>query len=72
LTGYSLETIMRLAVRIKQLRKARGMTQEALARAAGVSLPYIGRLETGHYDPKLSTLRKLAKALAVPVVRLLE
>jgi transcriptional regulator with XRE-family HTH domain len=33
---------------------------------------YIGRLETGHYDPKLSTLRKLAKALGVPVTVLLE
>jgi predicted transcriptional regulator len=59
-------------MRIKQLRKKRGMTQEALARSAEVSLPYIGRLETGHYDPKLSTLRKLAKALRVPVGKLVE
>jgi DNA-binding XRE family transcriptional regulator len=29
-------------------------------------------LETGHYDPKLSMLRKLAKALGVPVTALLE
>ena len=35
-------------------------------------MPYIGRLETGHYDPKLSTLRKLAKALRVPVGKLVE
>jgi predicted transcriptional regulator len=48
------------------------MTQAALAKKAGVSLPYIGRLETGHHDPKLSTLRRLAKALGVPVTELLE
>jgi transcriptional regulator with XRE-family HTH domain len=72
LTGFYLEVIMRLAMRIKRLRKAKGFTQEALARAAGVSLAYIGRLETGHHDPKLSTLRKLAKALGVPVTALLE
>jgi predicted transcriptional regulator len=59
-------------MRIKQLRKRREMTQEMLARTAGVSLAYIGRLETGHHDPKLSTLRKLAKALGVPVTALLE
>jgi transcriptional regulator with XRE-family HTH domain len=63
---------MQLAMKVKLLRKKRGMTQEALARAAGVSLPYIGRLETGHYDPKLSTLRKLARALGVRVTALLE
>jgi len=61
-----------LAMRIKQLRKRREMTQEALARAAGVSLAYVGRLETGHHDPMLSTLRELGKALGVPVTALLE
>jgi transcriptional regulator with XRE-family HTH domain len=30
---------------------------------AGVSLGYIARLEIGKHDPRLSTLRKLAKAL---------
>jgi transcriptional regulator with XRE-family HTH domain len=33
---------------------------------------YVGRLETGRHDPKLSTLRKLARALGVPVTALLE
>jgi transcriptional regulator with XRE-family HTH domain len=63
---------MRLDMRIKKLRAAKGLTQEALARSAKVSLGYIARLETGHHDPKLSTLRKLAKALGVPVTALLE
>jgi predicted transcriptional regulator len=48
------------------------MTQEQLARKADVSLGYIARLETGHHDPKLSTLVKLARALGVPVTKLLE
>jgi DNA-binding XRE family transcriptional regulator len=71
LTDFYLEVIMKLSMRIKQLRKRREMTQEALARSARVSLAYIGRLETGHHDPKLSTLRKLAKALGVPVADLI-
>lgn len=57
----------RLAKRLKQLRAERGVTQAVLARRAGVTLSYIGRLETGRHDPQLSTLTKLAKALKVRV-----
>jgi len=49
------------------------MTQEALAKASGVSRAYLSRLEMGprlemgRHDPPLSRLRKLAKALGVKV-----
>ncbi len=59
-------------MKIKQLREAEGITQEDLAKKAGLSLGYIGRLEIGRHDPSLSTLVKLAKALKVKVERLLE
>lgn len=62
----------RLAKRLKQLRADRGLTQAALAQRAGVTLSYVGRLEIGMHDPQLSTLRKLAKALKVPVADLLK
>ena len=61
-----------LAKRLKQLRAKNGLTQRQLAQRAGVTLAYIGRLETGHYDPQLSTLRKLAKALKVTVAELVQ
>jgi transcriptional regulator with XRE-family HTH domain len=32
----------------------------------------VARLEIGRHDPKLSTLKRLAKALGVPVTELLE
>jgi transcriptional regulator with XRE-family HTH domain len=57
---------------IKQLREKSGITQEALAKKAGLSLGYIGRLEIGRHDPSLSTLIKLAKALKVKPGELLE
>jgi transcriptional regulator with XRE-family HTH domain len=57
----------RLAKRLKQLRAERGITQAVLARRAGLTLSYIGRLETGRHDPQLSTLTKLAKALKMRV-----
>jgi transcriptional regulator with XRE-family HTH domain len=61
-----------LAKRIKLLREERGLTQAALAKRAGLTLGYIGKLETGHYDPQLSTLKRLAKALKVSIVALVQ
>lgn len=61
-----------LAKRLKGLRAQKGLTQSALAKRAGLTLAYIGRLETGHYDPQLSTLKSLAKALKVTVAELVK
>lgn len=62
----------RLAKRLRQLRDERKITQAVLAKRAGVTLSYIGRLEIGRHDPQLSTLRKLAKALKVSVADLVQ
>jgi transcriptional regulator with XRE-family HTH domain len=59
-------------MRLKALRQKRGMTQEQLAARSKVTRVVIARLETARQDPRLSTLEKLAKALGVPVTRLLE
>ena len=62
----------RLAMRLKQLRKQRGLTQAQLAKKMGLSHGYLARLEIGMHDPPLSTLAKLAKALKVTVAELVE
>jgi transcriptional regulator with XRE-family HTH domain len=64
--------IKTVAMRLKELRKARGMSQEVLASRASISRTYLARLETARQDPTLSTLEKLAKALKVPVEKLLK
>jgi transcriptional regulator with XRE-family HTH domain len=64
-------TPQRFAMRLRQIRERRGITQETLAKKAGVSRAYLSRLEMGRHDPPLSRLRKLAKALGVPVTELL-
>ncbi|HBO4168676.1 TPA: helix-turn-helix transcriptional regulator [Pseudomonas aeruginosa] len=43
------------------------MTQKDLSRASGISVPQIGRYETGVSKPRMTALVKLAKALDVPV-----
>lgn len=54
------------------LRLQHGWSQAELARQVGTSQSYIGRLETGGIDPQLSTVRKIALALGVPVAALVE
>jgi transcriptional regulator with XRE-family HTH domain len=60
--------------RIRSLREQRGWTQMELARKAGLkSTGHVSLLQSGRRrDPSVSTLRRLAKALGVPVVALLE
>jgi transcriptional regulator with XRE-family HTH domain len=59
-------------MRLKGLRERNGLTQEELAKRAGVSRAYLSRLEMGLHDPPLSRLQALAKALGVPVSKLVE
>jgi XRE family transcriptional regulator, aerobic/anaerobic benzoate catabolism transcriptional regulator len=61
-----------LGMTVQTLRDKRAMTQEVLAKKAGISRGYLARVETGRHEPTLTTLRKLAKALGGPVTQLLE
>ena len=62
----------RFPMRLKQLREAKGWSQARLAEEAGVTREYIARLETGRHDPPLSRVEALAKALKVPIEKLLK
>jgi transcriptional regulator with XRE-family HTH domain len=54
--------------KVRATRKVAGISQEEVARRAGVSLNVINRLERGVIlDPHFSTLRGIASALGVPV-----
>ena len=67
-----MPTQKRLAMKLKRLRAERGMTQETLAKRAGLARVHIARLESGNYDPALSTVQRLAKALKVKVGELVD
>jgi len=59
--------------RIRTARKAVGLSQEEVARRAGLSLKGMGEIERGDIeDPHISSLMKIARALSVPVEELLE
>ena len=47
--------------RLEELRKARGINQEELARALRVSRQTIGSLENGRYNPSITLAFKIAR-----------
>ena len=57
--------------RLVSTRKARGLTQDALAEAAGINVSQVRRYEGGTSQPSLDALRKLAVALSVSADELL-
>jgi transcriptional regulator with XRE-family HTH domain len=65
-------TPKRLGMRLKKLRAARGMSQDALAKKADITREYVNKLEAGRYDPTVSVVQRLAKALKVTVAELVE
>ena len=55
----------RVALNIQELRRARGLSQEALAHQANVSRGHMGRLENSKFAASLDLLERIAKALNV-------
>lgn len=60
-----------VAEQVRKLRKAKGMTQAQLARAAGILRPNLSRIEAGRHRPTLDILERIATALKIPVVDLI-
>ena len=64
---------LKLGERIKKLRKKCGYTQEKLSDLADIDYKYLQRIEGKNPpNPKLETLERLAKALKIPVSKLLD
>ena len=58
---------------LRELREKRGWSQAKLATVAKVTGAYVAQIETGKKkNPSLDVLKRLARALGVPVTELLE
>ena len=56
-----------VARNLKKLRLKRGISQENLAVDAEIDTSYLSGLESGHKNPTVAILERLAAALDVPV-----
>lgn len=61
----------RLANNVAQLRETRGVTQEQMAKLAGVPRATWAHLESGHANPTLAVLNRCAGALQVTIEELI-
>jgi len=60
------EFLRSIAANVRQARRRRGLTQEALAERAGQDLSYLQRVERGTTNLSARVLLALAMALDVP------
>ena len=61
-----------LSVKLRALRRVRGMTLEDLAQTIGLSKSALSQIESGKIDPSLDTLRRLAQGLKITLASLFE
>ena len=55
---------------IRQLRNKRGLSQEDLAHAAGVTTGTVSTIERGNSNPTWGTVKRIAQAFGVTIVEL--
>jgi transcriptional regulator with XRE-family HTH domain len=61
----------RLALHLRNKRKAAGISQEALADMAGLHRTYVGGIERGERNVSIDNVEKLANALGTDIADLL-
>jgi XRE family transcriptional regulator, aerobic/anaerobic benzoate catabolism transcriptional regulator len=64
--------LRRLGERVRVLRNQRGMTRKALAQHAKVSERYLAQLEAGLGNGSIILLRRIARAIGLPVTQLVQ
>lgn len=58
--------------RVRECRKALGLTQEELAELASIHLTYVSHIESGKANASVCVYRRIAAALRVPLVQLVD
>lgn len=56
-----------VGARIRDERKKHKLTQEQLAAKAGLQQAHVSRIESGVHSPNRKTMKKIAKALGLPI-----
>ena len=60
-----MEAVVHIGDNLRRIRTLNALTQEQLARRAGVQTATVARIERDEREPHMTTVRKLADALGV-------
>lgn len=66
------KVLVRFGARVRELREARGLSQEALGALANLDRTYISGIERGARNLGLKNVAAIAAALKVPLEKLFE
>ena len=58
--------------KLREIREQKALSLRELERLSGVDYSSISKIETGDSSPKLETILKLAKALKVDLIELID
>jgi transcriptional regulator with XRE-family HTH domain len=63
--------LIKIAKRVRQLRKINNLSQEQLAERAGLHPTFIGNIERAEKNSTITTLERIAQAFKIPLIQLL-
>lgn len=65
------DILKNVVAQLKQLRKQRGLSHEALAKLAKVTRPAISHIENGNRKPSLLVCLRMAEAVGVSLAKII-
>jgi len=72
MTKAPKSTQKQFGIKVRELRKERGYSQERFASECGLHRTYIGCIERGEKNITINNIEKIAKALKVKIAKLFE
>ena len=66
----STSTTVTFGMRVRELRKSRGLSQELLSDISGLDRSYIGGVERGDRNISLNNIKKISDALGISAMEL--
>jgi transcriptional regulator with XRE-family HTH domain len=66
------DILTRFGKRVRELRRAKGFSQEGFAAECGLDRTYIGGIERGERNLALRNIEVIAKALGISIADLME
>ncbi len=70
--GKAADILERFGQRVRELRKAKGFSQEAFAAECGLDRTYMGGIERGERNIALRNIHRIAKALGITISELMQ